>query len=95
MLWQSIDLVDAKDGIGFEEWDIPLDSVAVILGQHLGERLAYTRCAGLALADMRAEFTGLLGCHPGRRAETARDGFDESNTTLMPSRAGRCAAVVG
>src|SRR2546429_635299 len=37
MVGQAIDLIDAKDGIGFEEWDIPLDFIAVSVGLRLGE----------------------------------------------------------
>jgi len=69
-------LIDAKDGVGFEERDFPFDFVAVSVGQRLGEAARiHHSAAGLTLADMRAEVAGLLERHPDRRAEAARDGF--------------------
>jgi hypothetical protein len=69
-------LIDAKDGIGLEEGDIPFDFVAVSVGHRLGEAARiHHGAAGLTLADMRVEFAGLLERHPDRRAEAARDGF--------------------
>ena len=76
MLGQAIDLVDAKDGIGFEEGDISFDFVAVSVRFGLAGAARIHDCAaGLTLADIRAEFAGLLERPPDRRTEAACYGF--------------------
>ena len=76
VLRQAIDLIDAEDGIGFEERDIALDLIAIAIRLGLREPAGIDhRASGLALADVAAEFDRLFECHPDRRSEAARDGF--------------------
>jgi hypothetical protein len=85
MRGQAIDLIDAEDGIGFEEGDIPFDFVAVSVGLRLVKRLAYTTV--LPVSPLRTCAPSSLAClnviQIGEQKPRAM-ASDQSSKTLMP-----------
>ena len=67
VLMQVIDLIDAEDGVGFQERDIAFDLIAVAVGLGLHEPTGVDDgAAGLALADVATQLDGLFEGHPDR-----------------------------
>ncbi len=70
VIGKALDLLDVEHSIGFEEWDVMVDVLAVVVGVCACSSVGVDDGgAVLALPDMGVEFEHLLEGHPDRRGE--------------------------
>jgi hypothetical protein len=85
MRGQSVALLGVEYGVTLHVGDFPLGLLALGVGLGAGDAVGIDHeFAGLALADMPAEFERLLEGQPQRAGVALVTAADHSITTLMP-----------